>query len=192
MVCFDTNVRATETEMRAPHSESQADFLGKDQKKPEDQRLKESSWDAQQWLSFFQYAKSKGVSVFYITNRLEAERAQTLQELQRWNFPDATNDHLILKTAGSGKGPRRDKVSATHEIIMLFGDNLSDFSSVFDKQLGNERDIQTSNNAAVFGSKFIVLPNVMYGDWEGALYNYRYALPVNQKDSVIIGGLRKY
>ena len=143
-------------------------------------------------LSFFQYAKSKGVSVFYITNRLEAERAQTLQELQRWNFPDATNDHLILKTAGSGKGPRRDKVSATHEIIMLFGDNLSDFSSVFDKQLGNERDIQTSNNAAVFGSKFIVLPNVMYGDWEGAVYNYRYALPVNQKDSVIIRGLMKY
>lgn len=143
-------------------------------------------------LSFFQYAKSKGVSVFYITNRLEAERTQTLQELQRWNFPDATSDHLILKTAGSGKGPRRDKVSATHEIVMLFGDNLSDFSSVFDKQPGNVRDTQASNNAAMFGSKFIVLPNVMYGDWEGALYNYRYTLPPKQKDSIIVDGLRKY
>ena len=143
-------------------------------------------------LSFFQYAKRKGVSIFYITNRLEAERVQTLQELQRWDFPDATNDHLILKTAGSGKGPRRDKVSATHEIVMLFGDNLSDFSSVFDKQPGNERDAQTRNNAAMFGSKFIVLPNAMYGDWEGALYNYRHTLPPKQKDSIIVEGLIKY
>lgn len=143
-------------------------------------------------LSFFQYAKSKGVSVFYITNRLEAEREQTLKELQRWNFPDATNENLILKTAGSGKGPRRDKVSANYEIVMLFGDNLSDFSSVFDKKPQTERDDQTRNNAALFGSKFIVLPNTMYGDWEGALLNYQYALPVKQKDSIIVSGLKKY
>lgn len=143
-------------------------------------------------LSFFQYAKSKGVSVFYITNRLEEERPQTLKELQRWNFPDATNDHLILKTAGSGKGPRRDKISENYEIVMLFGDNLSDFSSVFDKKAQTERDDQTRNNAAMFGSKFIVLPNIMYGDWEGALYNYQHTLPVKQKDSIIVSGLRKY
>lgn len=143
-------------------------------------------------LSFFQYAKSKGVSVFYITNRLEEERPQTLKELQRWNFPDATNDHLILKTAGSGKGPRRDKVSENYEIVMLFGDNLSDFSSVFDKKAQGERDDQTRSNAAMFGSKFIVLPNIMYGDWEGALYNYQHALPVKQKDSIIVSGTKKY
>ncbi|PVD53296.1 5'-nucleotidase, lipoprotein e(P4) family [Terrimonas sp.] len=143
-------------------------------------------------LSFFQYAKSKGVSVFYITNRLEEEREQTLKDLQRWNFPDATNDHLILKTAGSGKGPRRDKVAANYKIVMLFGDNLSDFSSVFDKKPQDERDNQTRDNAAMFGSKFIVLPNIMYGDWEGALYNYRHALPAGQKDSIITANLRKY
>lgn len=143
-------------------------------------------------LSFFQYAKSKGVSVFYITNRLEAEREQTLKELQRWNFPDATNENLILKTAGSGKGPRRDIVSANYDIVMLFGDNLSDFSSVFDKKLQNERDNQTRSNSTLFGSKFIVLPNTMYGDWEGALFNYHYSLPVKQKDSIIVGGLKRY
>lgn len=143
-------------------------------------------------LSFFQYAKSKGVNVFYITNRLEVERAQTLKELQRWNFPDATNDHLILKTAGSGKGPRRDIVSANYDIVMLFGDNLSDFSAVFDKKPQSERDEQTRNNAALFGSTFIVLPNTMYGDWEGALYNYQHALPVKQKDSIVVSGLKKY
>ncbi|MCC6289682.1 MAG: 5'-nucleotidase, lipoprotein e(P4) family [Chitinophagaceae bacterium] len=143
-------------------------------------------------LSFFQYAKSKGVNVFYITNRLEAEREQTLKELQRWNFPDATNDHLILKTAGSGKGPRRDQVAANYKIVMLFGDNLSDFSAVFDKKPQDERDNQTKNNAAMFGATFIVLPNAMYGDWEGALYNYQYTLPATKKDSLIIRNLGKY
>lgn len=143
-------------------------------------------------LSFFRYAKSRGVDVFYITNRLEEEREQTLKELQRWGFPDASNDHLILKTAGSGKEPRRAIVAKTHQIVMLFGDNLSDFSAAFDKQPLDKRNDATRHNAAQFGTRFIVLPNVMYGDWEGALYNYRNTLPVLQKDSIIVGGLKKY
>lgn len=143
-------------------------------------------------LSFFQYAKSRGVSVFYITNRLEEERSQTLKELQRWGFPDADNEHLILKTAGSGKGPRRDIVSANYNIIMLFGDNLSDFSSVFDKKSLAERDQQARGNASLYGSKFIVLPNLMYGDWESALYEYRYKLSTKDKEQTIIKHLNTY
>ncbi|MBX3241838.1 MAG: 5'-nucleotidase, lipoprotein e(P4) family [Chitinophagaceae bacterium] len=143
-------------------------------------------------LSFFQYAKSKGVAVFYITNRLEEEREQTLKDLQRWNFPDATNEHLTLKTAGSGKGPRRDAVSKTHDIVMLFGDNLSDFSSAFDKRPEEIRNNLTRQNAALFGSRFIVLPNAMYGDWESMLYEYRHELAPAKKDSIILQGLKKY
>ncbi len=143
-------------------------------------------------LSFFQYAKSRGVSVFYITNRLEEEREQTLKDLQRWNFPDATNEHLILKTAGSGKGPRRDVVANTHEIIMLFGDNLSDFSSAFDKRPEDIRNTLTRQNADLFGSRFIVLPNAMYGDWESMLYEYKHELSPGAKDSLILKGLKRY
>lgn len=143
-------------------------------------------------LSFFQYAKSRGVDVFYITNRLEEEREQTLKDLQRWNFPDAKNEHLILKTAGSGKGIRRDIVSKTHEIVMLFGDNLSDFSSAFDKQPTDTRNNLTISNAALFGNRFIVLPNTMYGDWESMLYNYQHQLSPAEKDSLIKRGLKSY
>ncbi|MFT3702636.1 MAG: 5'-nucleotidase, lipoprotein e(P4) family [Agriterribacter sp.] len=143
-------------------------------------------------LSFFQYAKSKGVDVFYITNRLEEERPQTLKELQRWNFPDALNEHLILKTTTSGKESRRQIVAATHDIVLLFGDNLSDFSAVFDKKPLDERTEQVKNNLSMFGTKFIVLPNTMYGDWEGTLYNYKYNLPTQQKDSIIVSGLKNY
>ncbi len=143
-------------------------------------------------LSFFQYAKSRGVAVFYITNRLEEERTQTLKDLQRWHFPDAVDEHLILKTAGSGKGPRRDIVSETHEIIMLFGDNLSDFSAAFDKRPEDVRNTLTQQNADLFGTRFIVLPNAMYGDWESMLYEYKHQLPPATKDSLILKGLKRY
>ncbi|MEO5890819.1 MAG: 5'-nucleotidase, lipoprotein e(P4) family [Ferruginibacter sp.] len=143
-------------------------------------------------LSFLTYAASKGVRIFYITNRLEAERANTLKDLQRWKFPDADDAHLFLKQASSGKEPRRSVVAQNQEIIMLLGDNLSDFSSLFDKLPFEKRDMAVTNNAAAFGNKFIVLPNATYGDWEGALYNFDHNLSASKKDSIIKAQLRTY
>lgn len=143
-------------------------------------------------LSFFRYAFSRGVRIFYITNRLEAERASTEKDLLRWNFPDATPDHLFLKQDVSGKEKRRSIVARDHEIVLLCGDNLSDFSAVFDKQPYGERDRLTISNAGSFGDRFIVLPNATYGDWEGALYNYNHKLGELQKDSIIKAQLRTY
>ena len=143
-------------------------------------------------LSFLRYAKNKGVSVFYITNRLEKERAATLKDLQRWGFPDATDGHLTMKTTTSGKEIRRKRVSEEHEILLLIGDNLSDFSAIFDKKPLEERNLQVKNNAIMFGSRFIVLPNPMYGDWEGAMYNYQYGLQPHVKEKIILQSLKKY
>ena len=143
-------------------------------------------------LSFLRYAKSKGVAVFYITNRLEKERNPTLKDLQRWGFPDATDDHLTMKTTTSGKEPRRKNVANKYEIVLLLGDNLSDFSAVFDKKPLEERNAQAKNNAAMFGTRFIVLPNAMYGDWDGALYQYQYSMPAREKEKMIMNSLKKY
>jgi 5'-nucleotidase (lipoprotein e(P4) family) len=143
-------------------------------------------------FSFMKYASSKGVKIFYITNRLEAEREATLKDLQRWGFPDAVNENLFLKQKTSGKQSRRNIVAQNHEIILLFGDNLSDFSAVFDKKPFEIRNQQTINNAALFGDKFIVLPNAMYGDWEETLYKYNHALNPAQKDVIIKQQLRSY
>ena len=52
---------------------------------------------------------------------------------------------------------------------MLCGDNLSDFSNVFYRQEKVTFD-QVNANQNLFGVKFIVLPNPMYGDWEKPLY----------------------
>ena len=143
-------------------------------------------------LSFFTYAASKKVKIFYITNRDEKERAGTLQNLQHYGFPFADNDHLIMKQTTSRKESRRQDVMAKHNVILLLGDNLSDFSALFDKKTTEERLSATQTSSALFGNRFIVLPNPSYGDWESALYQYNYKLTPAQKDSVIKKNVKGY
>lgn len=142
--------------------------------------------------TFFKYAASKNVTVFYITNREEKERAGTLKNLQKYNFPFADSIHLILRQNVSSKEPRRLAVASSFEIALFLGDNLADFSNLFDKKSEEERAQNTRDEAALFGSKFIVLPNPDYGDWESALYNYNYKLTLAQKDSVLKSRLKGY
>lgn len=143
-------------------------------------------------LSFLRYASSKGVKVFYITNRMQIEQEATLSNLRRWGFPDADADHLLLKTTTSGKEARRQHVLQSHEIALLMGDNLGDFAEIFDKQPAEARDEATRNAANSFGNRFIVLPNPMYGDWEGALYNYQHQLSPAEKGAILEKKLRNY
>jgi 5'-nucleotidase (lipoprotein e(P4) family) len=143
-------------------------------------------------LPFFQYAATKGVEVFYISNRDEKDREGTLQNLKKYGFPNVDNNHLILKQSESSKESRRQSVAATHEILLLLGDNLSDFSALFDKRAINDRSRVTAENSKEFGKKFIVLPNPGYGDWESALYQYNYKLTPQQKDSIIKSSLKGY
>jgi len=143
-------------------------------------------------LSFLKYAASNGIEVFYITNRLEKERAGTLSNLQKFNFPNADNAHLILKQTTSSKEARRQAVMKTHSVLLLMGDNLADFSALYDKKTVDERLQATQQLAAEFGNHFIVLPNPNYGDWESALYNYNYSLIPTQKDSVIKASVKSY
>ncbi|MEP6948153.1 MAG: 5'-nucleotidase, lipoprotein e(P4) family [Ginsengibacter sp.] len=146
-------------------------------------------------LGFLKYASSKGLEIFYVTNRDEEERNATLKNLQKFNFPNSDNGHLFpLQTTSStsSKEERRKSIAAAHTIVMLMGDNLGDFSFLFDKKNIDERLQNVSSVAAEFGSRFIVLPNPVYGDWESSLYNYNYSLTPAQKDSVIKASLITY
>jgi len=84
------------------------------------------------------------------------------------------------------------QVAQTHNIIMLLGDNLGDFAALFEKQSYAQRELNTENAAASFGSRFIVLPNPMYGDWLGTLINFQYQLSPQQQDSLLKSQLRNY
>jgi len=141
--------------------------------------------------AFFKYAAAKNVEVFYITNRDEDERAGTLANLKLYNLPYADDDHLIMRHGGSSKESRRQDVLKTHNIILLCGDNLADFDALYDNKPSEEnRTASTQRLMQEFGSRYIVLPNPEYGDWESALFNFNYKLTDAQKDSIIKAQLK--
>lgn len=135
--------------------------------------------------SFLRYAASMGVEIFYVTNREEKERSGTLKNLQRFNLPNADDAHLLLRVDTSSKEPRRRQIMQTHNIVLLMGDNLADFSNLFDKRSVADRAHYADVLSASFGDKFIVFPNPGYGDWESSIYRYKYGLTPARKDSII-------
>src|SRR6218665_1501564 len=66
--------------------------------------------------SFFKFAASQNVAVFYITNREERERLPTIQNLKKYGFPYADEAHVLTKTTSSDKEPRRQQVLSSYHI----------------------------------------------------------------------------
>ena len=136
-------------------------------------------------LEFFKYAQSKGVTIFYISNRRHDQKEETMKNLIKNGFPAVDAKHVLLRTDTGKKQARRDIVSKTHKIVMLLGDNLSDFSELFDGKSTKERNNLVKEMKNDFGTKFIVLPNPMYGDWETkGIYEASYKWTEKQKDSI--------
>ena len=140
--------------------------------------------------SFLKYAASKGVTIFYITNRAEDEKTGTLANLKKYGLPFADPAHLLLKQNTWSKELRRQQVLKTHNVVLLCGDNLTDFDALYDNGPSeDERAAITKKLIAEFGSRYIVIPNSSYGGFEDALYDNRSLTP-DQKDSVIIDKIR--
>jgi 5'-nucleotidase (lipoprotein e(P4) family) len=130
-------------------------------------------------LNFLNYAKKRGCAIFYVSNRKKVGQSDsTLKNLVDDAFPDAVASHLLLKTtadtsstkAFTSKEQRRRFISdqLNYEIILLCGDQLADLDKSFNLFEGaTEISITDSINkySALFGKKYIALPNPMYGDW---------------------------
>ena len=122
---------------------------------------------------FLTYASRKGVKVFYVTNRDEIHRQATIDNLKQTGFPDASDETLMTRATESGKEARRQKIMEKYRIVLLMGDNLNDLSNVFERKSVADRFAEVDKTRELFGKKFIVLPNAMYGDWESAIYEYQ-------------------
>jgi 5'-nucleotidase (lipoprotein e(P4) family) len=146
-------------------------------------------------VEFLRYAASRGVRVFYVTNRKAAEKEATAANLKKLRFPDVTGETLMVRTdpSSSSKEPRRRAIGARHRIVLLVGDNLNDFAEVFDtSRTVAERLAAVERNKDQFGSRFIILPNVMYGDWESSIYGYDSKLTEEEKAAKRRGHLKTY
>ena len=129
-------------------------------------------------VSFLKYADSLGFHIFYVSNRKEKTvKAATLENLKKFGFPQADENHLLLRTSTSSKEARRKKISKNYEIVLLAGDNLGDFYEDPDGFQARNNKMEALKNE--FGKKYIVLPNAMYGNWPGSLGLFSKHPPVD-------------
>ncbi|MEJ7846875.1 MAG: 5'-nucleotidase, lipoprotein e(P4) family [Pyrinomonadaceae bacterium] len=124
-------------------------------------------------VEFLNYAVSKGVKIFYISNRDEVQKQATIDNLKSVGFIDISAENVLTRTKESGKDARRAIAAQKHRIVLLMGDNLDDFTSVFEKKSVADRFAEVDKVKDAWGKKFIVLPNAMYGTWESAVYEYQ-------------------
>ena len=120
-------------------------------------------------LEFLKYAHGIGCEVFYVTNRDARERASTTTNLGSLGFPNVDDPHLLLMEGSSDKTERRAKVSSTHRILLLVGDQLRDFDEGFKDRKENYGKGVVDIMSDTLAGYFILLPNPMYGTYRDAV-----------------------
>ncbi len=124
-------------------------------------------------VEFLAYAKSKGVTPFYITNRDHKVEGATRDVLARLAVPVTTERDAVLTRHENGwdasdKSSRRTLIAANYRVVLLVGDNFEDFVSGTRASVA-DRAALMQKYEEYWGRKWIVLPNPAYGSWEGAI-----------------------
>ena len=140
-------------------------------------------------LEFLKYASQKGISVFYISNRRASQLDGTVRNLQKFGFPDASKDHVLLREGKGSKEARRVNVRKTHKIVMLVGDNIYDFADFNGARTKEDRYAEIEENREKFGKEYIIIPNSMHGSWKKALVDYKKKLSSDERFNMYVENL---
>nr|WP_255635555.1 HAD family acid phosphatase [Azospirillum sp. 412522] len=147
-------------------------------------------------VEFTQYAESKGVKVFYVTNRSADQEEPTRRNAQALGFPMGGNVDTFLMSKekpdwGSAKSTRRAYIAKDYRIVLLFGDNFGDFSDAYS---GSEADRLKAFEAAKehFGRDWLMLANPGYGSFESAPYGHNFKLSADERRAKKIGALEPW
>lgn len=124
---------------------------------------------------FLEFADKNGVKIYYISDRTESQLDATIENLKLEGIPVQSRENVLLKNKDdkSGKVNRREYVKEHTDLIMLFGDNLSDFDLFSSKSI-EEREGKVEELSKEFGDRFIIFPNPMYGAFESAMYGGKF------------------
>jgi 5'-nucleotidase (lipoprotein e(P4) family) len=129
--------------------------------------------------AFLAEARRRGVQVFFYTAREEALRECTLRTLNAIGAGPVSADALFLRGAGSKTDIRR-RLARTHRIVLLLGDSLEDFVDGSKAGVNARREV-VQRHLEWFGTRWIVLPNPVYGHWEALYYGFDYEAPREAK-----------
>ena len=140
--------------------------------------------------NFLDAVDALGAGIFYVTNRMEDKKADTMRNMKALEFPQIDDVHVIMKAGGSSKDSRFRRIAASYDVVVYLGDNAHDFPMEIYGKSGNERNAITDANRELFGRKYIVLPNPIYGSWLGAIAEGYYKMSPAEQHKAKTDALR--
>lgn len=148
-------------------------------------------------LEFTKYADSKGVKVFYVSNRTENVEAATRKNMEKLGYPMGGNvDTVLLKNEKpewktSKKSPRWDYIAKNYRIVVMVGDNLGDFDDGYGGTKAQRLAIY-EKNMDKWGKSWIMLANPQYGSWESAAFNNDWKLSPDKRRQMKLDGMHTW
>ena len=141
--------------------------------------LEEASTSVAGVSEFVKYADSKGIKIFYVTNRIAIAEEATRNNLKKLGLPfDTDRDVLLMKNENgwtSDKVSRRELIAQDYRILLLIGDQLGDFISLDEATAGmDSRKEIAAKYEEMWGKKWFMITNPIYGRWEASIYNNEY------------------
>lgn len=140
---------------------------------------------------FLQFLDQHKITIFYISNRKLNQMESTFENLKRVGFP-VLKENILLRDKTLNKSERRSVVLAHYNVLLYMGDNLTDFPGFDDVTSWDDRNERVVKNQSLFGDKFIVLPNPVYGDWMNILIDNKYELSVEERNQMVIKKLQSF
>lgn len=127
-------------------------------------------------VEFIAAAESRGVKIFFVTNRDHATEETTRRNLAAIGLSLPNDLDTVLCRSertdwSNDKESRRRFIAQSYRVVMMFGDDLGDFISEF--RLLPAARLAAALKRGQWGSRWFMLPNPMYGSWEGSLYDFR-------------------
>jgi acid phosphatase len=136
-------------------------------------------------VEFTKYADSKGVKVFYITNRGAETEKDTRENMEKLGFPSGGNvDTFLMQNEkpewGSAKGARRAAVAKDYRILINIGDNFGDFDDRYRTSL-EDRAKAFDSDLAYWGMQWLMIANPTYGSFDTATYGHDFKKPLAEQ-----------
>jgi acid phosphatase len=129
-------------------------------------------------VEFARYADSKGVKVFYVSNRTAEEEPPTKKNLERFGFPMGGSVDTTLMARerpdwSSAKGTRRAFIAKDYRVLLNLGDNFADFVDEY-RGTEAERLAVLEQYKDRWGREWIMLANPTYGSFESAPFKHDF------------------
>lgn len=131
--------------------------------------------------AFLDAAVKLGVTPVYISNRNAKYLKTVTAAFARLGLPAAADGQVLLADKTSDKTDRRAAAEKAYQVLLYVGDNLRDFDEAYrfadlSRAAGPELDAaikarkdRVDADRAAWGTKWIVLPNPAYGEWQKPL-----------------------